>query len=81
MTDRNCPGADNVKIPELEIEECPKCGGEVEFFTREKRSNCTECGHVVTRGQQASCIDWCPMAEECFGKEALKKKDDNKDGK
>ncbi len=63
---KGCPGADNVKIPELELFECPKCGGEVEFFTRDKKANCTECGHLVYREAKPSCIDWCPMAETCF---------------
>lgn len=71
MTDRSCPGADNVKIPELTVESCPKCGGDVEFFTRDKKANCTECGFLVFKEQQASCIDWCPMAEECFGKDVV----------
>lgn len=61
-----CPGADNVKIPELELVECSKCGGEVEFFTRDKKSTCTECGEVVYREARPSCIDWCPMADKCF---------------
>jgi protein-arginine kinase activator protein McsA len=61
-----CPGADNVKIPELEIIECPKCGGDAEFFTRDKKATCTECGETVYREQRPSCIDWCPMAGKCF---------------
>lgn len=64
--DRGCPGSQNVKIPELEIVACPNCGGEVEFFTRDIKSKCAACGQTVFREQQPSCIDWCPMAEECF---------------
>lgn len=78
MADRACPGADNVKIPELEIITCPECGGDVEFFTRDKKANCTECGHTVFRDEQQSCIDWCPMAELCFSKEALEKRKEQK---
>jgi DNA-directed RNA polymerase subunit RPC12/RpoP len=63
---KGCPGSSNVKIPELELLECPKCGGEVEFFTRDKKSNCTECGQTVMREANPSCLDWCPMAAECF---------------
>lgn len=73
MVNRGCPGADNVKIPELEIITCPKCGGDVEFFTREVKASCTDCGELVWRDQKASCIDWCPMAEACFGAEAVGK--------
>lgn len=74
MTDnRRCPGAENVRIPELEIKECPNCGEEVEFFSRETKSKCSNCGAIVFKEQTPSCIDWCPLAEECFGKEALKK--------
>ena len=68
-----CPGADNVKIPELELVECPKCGGEVEFFSRDKKSTCTECGEIVYKEAQPSCIDWCPMADKCFPELAAKK--------
>ena len=70
---RACPGADNVKIPELEIVECPKCGGEVEFFSRDKKSTCTECDEVVYKEARPSCIDWCPMADKCFPELAAKK--------
>ncbi len=74
MDNRQCPGADNLKIPELKIVKCPYCGGEVEFFSREVKSKCSECGKVVFREEKPSCIDWCPMAEVCFGKKDLKGK-------
>lgn len=57
----NCPGGE----VEITIVECPKCGGEVELFTGDSKAKCFECGTWVPR-EIASCIDWCPGAEECF---------------
>ncbi len=56
-----CPGSD----VEITIIECPGCGEEVEFFTGDSKAKCTSCGQWVPR-QVASCIEWCPGAEQCF---------------
>lgn len=56
-----CPGSD----VEITIVNCPKCGGEVELFTGDAKAKCTECGQWVPR-EVASCIEWCPGAEQCF---------------
>lgn len=57
----NCPGGE----VEITLVACPKCGGEVELFTGDSKAKCIECGTWVAR-EIASCIDWCPGAEECF---------------
>ena len=57
----NCPGSD----VQITIVECPKCKGEVELFTGDSKAKCVECGTWVPR-EIASCIDWCPAAEQCY---------------
>lgn len=57
----NCPGSEVA----ITIKECPKCGEEVELFTGDSKAKCLNCGHWVPR-EIASCIDWCPAAEQCY---------------
>lgn len=75
----NCPGGD----VEITIVGCPKCGGEVELFTGDSKAKCFKCGTWAPR-EIASCIDWCPGAEECFKyvfeQEGRQKAGDNKNG-
>lgn len=70
-----CPGSD----VEITVVNCPKCGGEVELFTGDSKAKCTGCGNWVRR-VVASCIEWCPGAEQCFGhvykEEEARKKDE-----
>ena len=66
-----CPGALNIREPRPEYEPCPECGYEVEIWTDESRRRCARCGAVVTKGRQASCIDWCQYANQCVGPEVL----------
>ena len=56
-----CPGSD----VEITVVPCPKCGSEVELFTGDAKAKCSDCGHWVPR-EVASCIEWCPGAEQCF---------------
>lgn len=43
---------------------CSNCDYEVEIFSDEVKRKCPRCGKFVfARG--ASCLDWCPAAEEC----------------
>lgn len=56
-----CPGSD----VEITVVNCPRCGGEVELFTGDAKAKCSECGQWVSR-EVASCIEWCPGAEQCF---------------
>lgn len=56
-----CPGSD----VEITLVKCPGCGEEVELFTGDAKAKCTGCGRWVPR-EVASCIEWCPGAEQCF---------------
>ena len=33
----------------LQIKECPECGEELEFFSKESKVKCDKCGAVVLR--------------------------------
>lgn len=56
-----CPGSDVT----ITMKNCPQCGEEVELFTGDSKTKCTNCGHMVPR-EVASCIDWCPAAKKCY---------------
>jgi len=71
MVFSECPGSKLIKQPTPEEVKCPFCGNEVEIWTDEARTRCSGCGNVVTREMAQSCLDWCPHAEECVGKERL----------
>jgi hypothetical protein len=64
----NCPGAGNIRIPELLIKLCPSCGGEIEIFSNELQSQCESCGFIAYK-DLSSCVRWCKYAEECIGPE------------
>ena len=63
-----CPGAVNIRMPRLEIKNCPKCGEEIEIFSNETGGKCSKCGQVVYN-DLLSCVQWCEYARECVGDE------------
>ncbi|MDP6501527.1 MAG: hemerythrin domain-containing protein [Dehalococcoidales bacterium] len=71
--DKSCPGARTIREPVPEDVACPNCGKDVEIWTDELKATCRNCGHIVLRAQQASCIDWCPHAKDCVGPEAYER--------
>jgi len=66
---RNCPGSATLKEPTVSYVECPNCGSEVEIWSVDTMVPCDNCGTKVFRERRPSCIDWCKMAEVCFGAE------------
>jgi len=62
-----CPGSKLIKDPTPEEINCPWCKQPVEIWTDETRARCRNCGHVVVREMQQSCMDWCVKAKECLG--------------
>ena len=64
----NCPGAGNIRIPELQIKNCPECGAEIEIFSNELQSQCESCGFIAYK-DLSNCVRWCKHAEECIGPE------------
>ena len=63
-----CPGAINIRMPRMEIKDCPKCGEEIEIFSNEASAKCPKCGFVIYN-DLLSCVEWCEYAKECVGEE------------
>ena len=63
-----CPGAVNIRMPRLEVKNCPKCNEEIEIFTNEASAKCSNCRTVIYN-DLLSCVQWCDYANECVGEE------------
>ncbi|MBS1263880.1 MAG: hypothetical protein MAG715_01073 [Methanonatronarchaeales archaeon] len=61
-----CPGSENSAI---EFTGCPKCGSEVESFSTDPKAECGECGHVIFKDSNPTCVEWCESAVICVGEE------------
>ncbi len=68
----SCPGAGNIRIPEIQIQQCPSCGGEIEIFSNDLQSRCESCGFIAYK-DLSSCVRWCKYAEECIGPEMYRR--------
>ncbi|MBI4321933.1 MAG: hypothetical protein HY675_25850 [Chloroflexi bacterium] len=62
-----CPGSTSLKSPMPEYTPCPNCGEEVEIWTDEIKTTCSNCKTTVFKDRKMSCIDWCQFAKDCFG--------------
>ncbi len=62
-----CPGSKLFKQVQPEYITCPHCEHEIEMWTDELVIRCPNCHLPVRRDRGASCIDWCPFAQECIG--------------
>lgn len=67
MTLFSCPGSEKFKQPKPETIKCPFCAKEVEIWTDEVKTTCSNCKNIVTRQPGQSCLDWCAYAKECIG--------------
>jgi DNA-directed RNA polymerase subunit RPC12/RpoP len=67
MFQNRCPGAKFIRQPKPELFPCPSCGKEVEIWSDEFKARCRNCGKLVYRSREMSCLEWCAMAEECVG--------------
>lgn len=77
---KSCPGSRTFRDPTPEYVTCSGCGEEVEIWTNELSCPCSNCGTLVTREQNPSCIDWCPFAKECIGPQLYEKLEVGKRG-
>lgn len=68
-----CPGSTKIKNPTPEYLKCSNCANEVEIWTDEVKTVCSNCGNTVYKDQVPSCIDWCSHAEECIGTEVYQR--------
>ncbi len=75
-----CPGSSKIKNPMPEYLECPNCHNEVEIWSDEIKTRCSNCGFTVFKDRLPSCVDWCSHAEECIGTEAYKRLKELVDG-
>lgn len=69
MLNSSCPGARLIAEPRPKEYRCEICGTPTEIWSDELEHNCPQCGHLVTRVPEQSCIRWCPAARECVGAE------------
>ncbi len=67
-----CPGAVNIRMPRLEVKNCPKCNEEIEIFSNEASAKCSKCGFVIYN-DLLSCVQWCDYAKECVGEEVYER--------
>lgn len=65
----SCPGSTGIKSPTIDLVKCNNCGVENEVFTDENSVSCENCGKIVLRSKDPSCIDWCKWAKDCVGEE------------
>ena len=73
-----CPGAAGIRTPTIITKKCPECGKEVELFSNEMQTRCSNCGFTVYNDLE-SCVQWCKYAKECVGEEAYNKLKEKKD--
>ncbi len=67
-----CPGAANIRMPRLQIKDCPKCGEEIEIFSNDANAKCSKCGLVIYN-DLLSCVQWCKYAKECVGEKTYER--------
>ena len=62
----DCPGVSKLVRPVPEYVECPNCKGSIEFWSDEDMGKCYDCDREYPKAlQDASCLDWCPQADNC----------------
>ncbi|GBD98315.1 hypothetical protein BMS3Abin07_00326 [bacterium BMS3Abin07] len=69
----SCPGSKEIRNPYPEEILCVFCGAKVEIWSDETETKCRKCGEIVTRDMKPTCLQWCPAAKECVGKEKYEK--------
>jgi len=67
-----CPRAAGIRTPTIITKKCPECGREVEIFSNEMQTRCSNCGFTIYNDLE-SCVQWCKYAIECVGEELYKK--------
>lgn len=61
-----CPGSGDSTI---EYMDCPACGEEIETFSDDPKAACGECGEIVFKESNPSCVAWCDHATLCVGED------------
>ncbi|NOX20230.1 MAG: phosphohydrolase [Nitrospirae bacterium] len=70
----SCPGSREIRNPYPEEITCVFCGSSVEIWSDEVETQCPNCSNMISRDMKpSSCIQRCPAARECIGKEKYEK--------
>ncbi|RMG71459.1 MAG: phosphohydrolase [Nitrospirae bacterium] len=69
----SCPGSREIRNPYPEDIICVFCGSTVEIWSDEVETTCPKCKKTINRDMKPSCLQWCPAARECIGKEKYEK--------
>jgi len=68
-----CPGSREIRAPYPEEITCFSCGAQSEIWSDESETVCGNCGNVLSREIEPTCIEWCPVARDCIGPEKYDK--------
>ena len=61
-----CPGLKDFLRPTLNYVNCHVCGEDVEIWSDEDTSTCSECGAEWKKPDaNASCLEYCEYADKC----------------
>ena len=63
---QKCPGLSSKQLSST-IVPCPKCGTEVEIFSDESSTKCSNCRTPVYKKAVPTCAAWCKAAAQCIG--------------
>ncbi len=63
---QKCPGLSSQELSST-IAPCPKCGTEVEIFSDESSTKCSNCRTPVYKKAVPTCAAWCKAASLCIG--------------
>ena len=59
-----CPGLNDYVRPKPEYKTCPECSSDVEIWSDEDESECSDCGNKIFRKVE-SCLKWCEYSQKC----------------
>ena len=69
----SCPGSREIRTPYPEELVCPFCRVANEIWSDEPDMLCKGCGRSITRDMAQSCLQWCPSARECVGRDKFER--------
>ncbi|MCW4005811.1 MAG: hypothetical protein NWF04_04340 [Candidatus Bathyarchaeota archaeon] len=65
---KTCPGLREFLQPTVAYIQCHVCGSELEIWSDEDETTCSECGAQWKRpSKNAACLEYCQYAEQCRG--------------
>jgi hypothetical protein len=65
---QTCPGLRDLLQPKPAYINCHVCGAELEIWTDEDKTTCSQCGAEWKRpASNAACLEYCQFADKCRG--------------